>query len=152
MKKIIHDNDFELIGTPVGEVEKVFYSKLIDDKGNAIYTERRRVNIHEEVQSHKDGCLLSTLLGRLSAASGDQIVSALSQVQTISADVSQMPKDLVSAFCLLQEVENRSPGVLKDIASGAALNDIISKFIPSETSSDENENTEAKDGNDNGTI
>lgn len=132
MKKIIHDNDFDLKSLPVGDLQKVFYSKIVDDKGNAIYTERRRVNISEEIQSYKDGCMLSTLLSRLSMASADQIVSACNQNQTISADLSNMPKDLVSAFVMFKDLESRYPGICSKLSSGSSIEDLKSFFIPSE--------------------
>lgn len=113
---------------PIGSgIEKKYRLKR-DAHGNCIYEEKGELNVKEYVNSFKNGCSLANLLERVALMPTREKLMALSQTETVYADVSDMPKSFVEAYTRAQELKASNPEIFARIQSGENINDIINDY------------------------
>lgn len=84
--------------TPVGSAEMTQYTAKFDDAGVLVLEESGKVNVYNEIQSHAESVDLNTIIRQYE--SGD--VSALSKMQGVFADVTQLPTTYAEMLNLIR--------------------------------------------------
>lgn len=82
-----------------GVSEKVLYGSQFDSGGVMMLVEKGKVNLYEEIQSHKDGVDIYVLLSRYQ--NGDS--SALSKVQGVYGDFSNVPVSFADMLNIIND-------------------------------------------------
>lgn len=113
---------------PLGSVTEKKYRLKRDLHGNCIYEEKGEVNIKDYVNSFKNGCSLANLLERVALMPAREKLIALTQTDTVFADVSDMPKSFVEAYTKAQELKASNPEIFARMEAGESINDIIKDF------------------------
>lgn len=86
----------------VGSHMKPTYKMSVDDNGKRELKKSGEFNLYAEIQSHKDSCSIDYILTRF--VNGD--ASALSRVQGIYGDFSEMPTTLAELSQRVIDAEN----------------------------------------------
>lgn len=84
-----------------GDPVKVEYYKTIDDDGHEFLKECGKINLYEEIQSHKDSVDINSILERYAA--GDP--NALQKRQGMFGDFSDAPTSLVEVIQYVNAAE-----------------------------------------------
>lgn len=113
-----------------GDPVKRFFSLKRDENGNCIYTERDKINIQEDINSYRDSCSLEHQLLRMKLMPVDQVVSSLHVNNSVSADLSNVPTDLVSYYSMFSELVKKFPDFETRIKT-ESIDDIIKSYINS---------------------
>lgn len=112
-----------------GDSIKQFFSLKRDENGNCIYKLRDEVNIQDDIDSYRDGCSLEQQLFRLNLMPVDQVVSSLSGVSTVGADVSNIPSDLMDYLSMFDDLKSKIPDLETKLRS-MSFDDIVKTLIP----------------------
>lgn len=115
----------------VGSGERDLYSSRIAEDGTVELVKCGTDNLYASIQSHKDSCDIHVLLARY--ANGD--VNALSRVQGVFADITEMPKtyaELLNAVMRGEELFNSLPVEIR-----AKFDHSLEKFMVSMDSPEE---------------
>lgn len=85
-----------------GSEWRISYQAKVDDRGHIELVESGRQNIYDEIQSHKDSTDIHVILQRYNNGELD----ALSRVQGVYQDLTQMPKTYAELLNALISGEN----------------------------------------------
>lgn len=90
------------ITSEVGSRMKPTYKMHVDENGKRELKQSGEYNLYAEIQSHKDSCSIDYILSRF--VNGDE--SALSRVQGVYGDFTEMPKTLSELSQRVIDAEN----------------------------------------------
>uniref|UniRef100_A0AAU8AWE0 Internal scaffolding protein n=1 Tax=Dulem virus 111 TaxID=3145588 RepID=A0AAU8AWE0_9VIRU len=90
------------VASNLGTRDHVLYSPVFDQNGNMHLEESGHEDIYDFIQSHKDSCDIHTILARYS--NGD--LTALSRVQGVYGDFTQVPKTLMDSLNIVIRAQN----------------------------------------------
>ena len=109
------------------------YRKKYDSNGNSFYVEVGEHSVSSYVKSFEKGCSLSSLLQRCSLMNARDILLSVNQTEPgKELDLSSVPKDLTEAFISLNDIKLKHPDLMKRVASGESIKDIINSFVTKE--------------------
>lgn len=100
------DTAFTRIGvrelSKTGSPKKPLYRLFVDDDGKRELRQSGEYDLYAEIQSYKDSCSIDYILSRF--VNGDE--SALSRVQGVYGDFTEMPKTLAELSQRVIDAEN----------------------------------------------
>lgn len=101
-----------------------------DLKGNSVYTSLGTVNIIDDIQSFAKQCSLNQLLNRIQHLDARDKISYLQQTpQGLSADLRDIPSDLVDAYIMLNQFKDRFPDLADRIKNGESFDSAITSMF-----------------------
>lgn len=112
-----------------GEVIEPEYRLKRDDNMNCHYVKVGERNVVEYIQSFKNGTALSSILERIKFMPLHEKVAQLTQQQTLSADLSNMPTDGTEAFILFQKEAKKHPEFFKRFQAGESFDSLVKEFF-----------------------
>ena len=116
---------------PFGESEEMDYRLVRDSHGNCEYVEIGKRNISDYVESFKNGCSLKAILDRCQLMPVRDKIAYLNQTeQSMSADLSCMPKDGTEAQIMIQKVKAICPDFAKRLRNGESFEKLIVELLP----------------------
>lgn len=120
-----------------GDPIRRYYNRKRDENNNSIYTLREEVNIQEDINSYRDGCSLEMQLLRMKLAPVDQVFSSLQQTEGgISADLTNMPNDLMDYMMMHKKLEKQIPDLNNKLKT-MSFEDIVKSILPNVNKNDD---------------